>query len=486
MSVLNTIYNFLIDIWRQEMLDFKELDVSGNDLELLVRELLYNMGLEVYWSGKGPDCGRDLLCIEKYNSHFKEFSRRWLVQCKHNAHSGNAVGNQELGEQGAVINSCDAFNATGYLLVCTTFPSSTVVQTMERINDQKRISAVFWDAKTLERHLLVPENWNLVNRFFPRSSKQLGWQISQIGTNFWYVSFCGYVFYLSLRIGANCDAYLPHIAAIIDVFQRIQLPENHYIRLRAVYFDDKYTQFKLFVDYLIPSDLDINNFNYPSDVVNFCNGTSMDSWIYYEVDIKIYEYYPYSDNFDIDHRSYYAYYISNFRLGMSRADVESDPFHSVFRDDPTELSEQIQNKAFDDLIAEFKKIPFINVFNSFNAAVEHIGYFSDNFSWDTVIEQADYNIDNFFNVQIIFECQDFDTLVDLLSSFPISVEKHFELVQKYVFRPDGGYDKEEDPVYILKIMVHPACAVSKLSFRKLLNEYMVEIKEKVILYLQQT
>ena len=467
------------------MLDFKELDVSGNDLELLVRELLYNMGLEVYWSGIGPDCGRDLLCIEKYNSLFKESSRRWLVQCKHNAHSGKAVGIQELGNQGAVINSCYAFDASGYLLVCTTFPSSAVVQILEKINDTKLISTVFWDAKTLERHLLVPANWHLVNRFFPQSSKRLSWQINKIGTNFWYVSYGGYVFYLSLRIGANYDAYLPHIGAIIDVFQKIQLPDNHYIRLRAVYFDDKYTQFKLFVDYLIPSNIDKNNFNYPSDVVDFCNGTAIDSGIYYEVDIKNYEYNPNSDNFDIDHRSYYAYYISNFRFGMSRDDVESDPFYFVFEDDPKELSEHIKNKAFDDLIAEFKKIPVLNVFNSFNAAVEHIGYFSDNFSWDTVIEQADYNIDNFFHAQIIFECQDFEKLVELLSSFPISVEKHFELVQKYVFRPDTGYDKEEKPVYILKIMVHPACAVSKLTFRKLLNEYMIEIKEKVKLYLQQ-
>ena len=166
------------------MLDFKELDVSGNDLELLVRELLYNMGLEVYWSGIGPDCGRDLLCIEKYKSLFKESSRRWLVQCKHNAHSGKAVGIQELGNQGAVINSCYAFDASGYLLVCTTFPSSAVVQILERINDTKLISTVFWDAKTLERHLLVPANWHLVNRFFPQSSKRLGWQINKIGTNF--------------------------------------------------------------------------------------------------------------------------------------------------------------------------------------------------------------------------------------------------------------------------------------------------------------
>ncbi len=30
------------------MLDFKEIDKNGDDFELLIRELLYNKGLEVY------------------------------------------------------------------------------------------------------------------------------------------------------------------------------------------------------------------------------------------------------------------------------------------------------------------------------------------------------------------------------------------------------------------------------------------------------
>ena len=76
------------------MLDFKEIDKNGDDFELLIRELLYNKGLEVYWGGKGPDGGKDLLCIERYQSYFKWFTRRWLVQCKHNAHSGKAVGKE--------------------------------------------------------------------------------------------------------------------------------------------------------------------------------------------------------------------------------------------------------------------------------------------------------------------------------------------------------------------------------------------------------
>lgn len=97
------------------MLDFKELGVSGDDFEILVRELLYNKGLEVYWSGKGADGGKDLLCIEKPLSNFKSVEKRWVVQCKHNANKGRAVSPGDLED---IVGVCDEHNAQGYILAC--------------------------------------------------------------------------------------------------------------------------------------------------------------------------------------------------------------------------------------------------------------------------------------------------------------------------------------------------------------------------------
>lgn len=50
------------------MLDFTELSDDGQDLELLIRELLFSTGYKVYWSVRGSDGGRDLICIEETNS----------------------------------------------------------------------------------------------------------------------------------------------------------------------------------------------------------------------------------------------------------------------------------------------------------------------------------------------------------------------------------------------------------------------------------
>ena len=52
------------------MLDFKEIDQDGTDFELLIRELLIVLGYRVYWSGRGADGGKDLLCIESRDSFF--------------------------------------------------------------------------------------------------------------------------------------------------------------------------------------------------------------------------------------------------------------------------------------------------------------------------------------------------------------------------------------------------------------------------------
>lgn len=457
-----------------KILDFTEIDKNGDDFELLIRELLYNKGLEVYWSGKGPDGGKDLLCIERYQSHFKWFTRRWLVQCKHNAHSGKAVGTQDLGN---VENSCTLYNADGYFLVCSTFPSAAVVNILDGIEKNGKITTAFWDYRALERQLLVPENWSIINMFFPNSAKQLGWQISKIDSYFWHANYKGNIFYFALRIGTNCDYYLKYIAERLDELNRLKLPEHHYIRLRAAYYDDKYTNFMLYLDYLIPQGTSKEDLKPSAEMVKVCNERIING-VYYDVDLKIYDYNGSSDNFDLDHQSYYAYYIPNFKTGMRRE--KSGHFNSIFRDDPREFTEELKNDAFNALSEAFGKLPFVRILKATNASVENLAYFSDNFSWRDTIDGLNYQIQNFFDVEIRFECDEFEKLCELLSTFPTSVVQYFELEQHHIFLPDEGYDKDEDALYTLKIMVHPAIGVSKLQFRQYLNQYMIEITEKVI------
>lgn len=106
-----------------------------------------------------------------------------------------------------IRNDCDANKATGYILVCSTYPSSTVVNELEAIEKESNITTCFWDYATIERILMRPSNWSLINTFFPNSAKCMGIQVAQIEPDFWRIFYNGYVFYYSLRLGVNFNNY---------------------------------------------------------------------------------------------------------------------------------------------------------------------------------------------------------------------------------------------------------------------------------------
>ena len=147
------------------MFDFKELPKDGTAFELLVRELLYRRGLEVYWTGKGPDGGKDIVCIERVAGNFNTFEKRWVVQCKHNAHSGKAVSSDDVP---SIVENCLANDATGYLLACSTYVSSGLSESLHGIhgNGKSNISTAVWDGTKIEMELLKPQNWDIAVTFF--------------------------------------------------------------------------------------------------------------------------------------------------------------------------------------------------------------------------------------------------------------------------------------------------------------------------------
>jgi hypothetical protein len=79
------------------VLDFKEIPSAkaGSDrdqFELFAREFLQNAGLSVIVGpDRGADAGRDLVVEEIRTGIVGETRVRWLVSCKHKAHSGNSV-----------------------------------------------------------------------------------------------------------------------------------------------------------------------------------------------------------------------------------------------------------------------------------------------------------------------------------------------------------------------------------------------------------
>lgn len=296
------------------MLDFTELAPDGNDLERLAREILFGLGYRPYWTGKGQDRGRDLVFVEEFASMFAPQTRKWLVSCKHNAHSGNAVSVNDLGE---IVDTCAQHEAQAYLLVCSTYPSSAVVDRLNGIstNQNSILKATYWDSVIIERHLSTPRLWTLAQHFFPRSAA--GWKIyATERPNRWVANYEGFYFHLATRIGSNCDFLLEQIAALVAAMESVQLPDKHHLRLRAVYYDDKNGNYHAFVDYLVPSDEQpfIGKVQLTDTLLN----ASYPHGNLYGIDLAVCNYTSASDHFDLDHYDYYQPYLANFQSGIKR------------------------------------------------------------------------------------------------------------------------------------------------------------------------
>lgn len=291
------------------MLDFKELSENGQDLEQLVRELLFSLGHKVYWSGRGADGGRDLLSIEELKGTFAPITKRWLIQCKHKAISGSSVGISDLDD---ISSSCLQHDCDGYVLVTSTQPSSGVAQRLESItnNDKSPLIATYWDSVEIERRLRTARNWNIAQSFFPISAS--GWKIfSSERPNHWTANFRGYYFHITNRVGSNCDTYLDVIESQISKIEEYKLPERHFLRLRSVFFDDKHGTFLWYIDYMCPFKEE------PIGSREYLEECFEDDWNH-NYDFKMREYLGSSDHYDPDHYDFYDRYMGQFIMGMKR------------------------------------------------------------------------------------------------------------------------------------------------------------------------
>lgn len=294
------------------MLDFKELSPDGQGLELLIREILFGLGYRVYWSGKGPDAGKDLLFIENYKSEFAPASKKWLVQCKHKAVSGNSVGVQDLDD---IIDSCTQHECDGYLLVTSTYPSSTVTQRLEAItnNPKNNITATYWDSIKIEKVLSTPDLWNIAQRFFPESTDS--WKIyATERPNHWVANYQGFYFQITNRISSDHSYQLEDIELKITeiISASNSLPAEHFLRLRSVYFDDKHGTYTWYIDYMYPYGA-LPRINKDDELSSLFNEAWNENY-----DLKSVEYRLHSDHYDPDHYNYYDKYIGQFLLGMKR------------------------------------------------------------------------------------------------------------------------------------------------------------------------
>lgn len=459
------------------MLDFKELPKDGNDFELLIRELLFKMGYRVYWSGKGPDGGKDLICIEEFDSNIMPSERKWLIQCKHTAHSEKAVG---IGDLDDIIDSCVQHDATAYLLVCSTYPSSTVVNRLEGITKSSKFEATYWDSVTLERMLKTPQTWPIAQRFFPISANSENWQVyATESPNHWLVNYKGYYFHISNRIQSFAEMHLDSLRDRISDIENISLPEKHQLRLRAVYYDDKNGNYQWYIDYLYPMNENPYITNYFIKRI-LGNGHVLDDGQIHYFDVRSYQYSIYSDHYDPDHSDYYTPFLTDFLTGNERSvqytmRLPGDKKLLISKEDEDNL---FRNQKFDELVAAFNEFEFIKVLGAVNSSIEDIDKFHNLFNWNEILESLNIDYDLFFSAKITFNCTKFESLISLLKTLPNNIETHFKLSKRYIITLEENQPCDES-IYDLVFSLHPVTIKNKVMARKRFNKYFNDILNKL-------
>ncbi|NFP49669.1 hypothetical protein [Clostridium argentinense] len=157
---------------KMPIIDFKEIPEAHitngkqDSFELFCQEFVKYQGLDIISvPDRGVDGGKDLICLEKRKGGFGITEIKWLVSCKHKAHSGSSVTPSD--EE----NICDRIiqhKADGFIGFYSTVVSSGL---NTRLNSYKdKIEVKIFNSEDIEEQLLsTPKGKALFQRFFKNS-----------------------------------------------------------------------------------------------------------------------------------------------------------------------------------------------------------------------------------------------------------------------------------------------------------------------------
>ncbi|MCS1305608.1 restriction endonuclease [Escherichia coli] len=154
------------------VLDFKEIPEAHkatglqDTFELFSRDFLAFLGYKIISDpDRGADGGVDIIAEEKRTGVGGETIIRWLVSCKHKAHSGNSVN---PGDDANITDRVIANNCQGFIGFYSTLASAGLSGILEGLKG--RIEFQVFDKEKIERELLhSSRGLEIAERYFPKS-----------------------------------------------------------------------------------------------------------------------------------------------------------------------------------------------------------------------------------------------------------------------------------------------------------------------------
>lgn len=140
--------------------------------ELFARDFLQYLGYRIVESpSRGADGGKDLIVLDVRKGVGGETEVRWLVSCKHNAHSGHSVS---VDDEPSILERVKAKRCNGFLGFYSTLPSSGLQNRLSELKPE--IETDSFDHERIEGQLLRSSSGiDLARRYFPSSIRV--WQV---------------------------------------------------------------------------------------------------------------------------------------------------------------------------------------------------------------------------------------------------------------------------------------------------------------------
>lgn len=157
------------------VLDFKEIPEPNkangrqDTFELFARDFLEYMGYKpISGPDRGQDGGRDLIVMEVRKGVGGESSVKWLVSCKHKAHSGNSIS---ISDESDIRDRIEAFDCNGFIGFYSTITSSSLSRKLGRLTQYFDVQIL--DNEKIENNLLKSsKGLKIAKRYFPQSLKK--------------------------------------------------------------------------------------------------------------------------------------------------------------------------------------------------------------------------------------------------------------------------------------------------------------------------
>lgn len=155
------------------ILDFKEIPRANSatgeqdTFEMFARDFFEELGFKVIVGpDRGPDGGRDLIIEEERVGILGNDNVRWLVSCKHKAHSGKSVTDAD---DYNINDRMKSNKADGFIGFYSTLPSSGL-QGLVRNGIGEQVK--FFDREVIEKIIIEKNMKFLMRRYFPNSLKK--------------------------------------------------------------------------------------------------------------------------------------------------------------------------------------------------------------------------------------------------------------------------------------------------------------------------